>query len=256
MILRSITQHVKDQNWFAIALDFLIVVIGILMAFQITEWNDARRERALELDYLERIVTELDQSIEAMQDSIRTSKEREELGRFLMRSVHEPEIVSAEPGRFVYAVLTGGFTYTPEIRAHTFEQIKSAGDLGIFRDKALLFDLTEFYTYVQAVAQWNYLRELKQTEYIKRSAGILTYRLLKQTPYAEGISDISVEDALAAYARMLERPSFIEWLPIVTDRYDDVRTYQMRLAAAQALRTRILSALSSGSRETLETNTP
>ena len=26
MLLRRITEHVKDQNWFAVALDFVIVV--------------------------------------------------------------------------------------------------------------------------------------------------------------------------------------------------------------------------------------
>lgn len=29
MLLRRITQHVKDQNWTAVALDFCIIVIGI-----------------------------------------------------------------------------------------------------------------------------------------------------------------------------------------------------------------------------------
>ena len=42
MLLRSITKHVKDQNWFAVVLDFMIVVLGILIAFQITNWNEAR----------------------------------------------------------------------------------------------------------------------------------------------------------------------------------------------------------------------
>ena len=31
MLLRSLTKHVKDQNWFAVALDFVIVVAGILI---------------------------------------------------------------------------------------------------------------------------------------------------------------------------------------------------------------------------------
>ena len=46
MILRRITQHVKTQNWFAVGLDFLIVLAGILIAFQITNWNEAQSERA------------------------------------------------------------------------------------------------------------------------------------------------------------------------------------------------------------------
>jgi len=32
MLLRSISKHVKDQNWFAVALDFVIVVIGVAVA--------------------------------------------------------------------------------------------------------------------------------------------------------------------------------------------------------------------------------
>ena len=45
MLLRRITEHVKDQNWFAILIDFVIVVAGILIAFQITEWNETRSKR-------------------------------------------------------------------------------------------------------------------------------------------------------------------------------------------------------------------
>jgi hypothetical protein len=38
MILRSITRHVREQNWTAVALDFLIVVLGILLALQISRF--------------------------------------------------------------------------------------------------------------------------------------------------------------------------------------------------------------------------
>ena len=31
MILRRITEHVKAQNWFAVGLDFLIVVVGVFI---------------------------------------------------------------------------------------------------------------------------------------------------------------------------------------------------------------------------------
>ena len=46
MLLRRITKHVQDQNWFAVGLDFTIVVVGILIAFQITNWSEAQSERA------------------------------------------------------------------------------------------------------------------------------------------------------------------------------------------------------------------
>jgi hypothetical protein len=44
MLLRRLSQHLKQQNWFAVALDFFIVVVGILIAFKITSWNEARQD--------------------------------------------------------------------------------------------------------------------------------------------------------------------------------------------------------------------
>ena len=45
MLLRRITQHVKEQNWFAVGIDFFIVVIGVFIGIQVANWNDARVER-------------------------------------------------------------------------------------------------------------------------------------------------------------------------------------------------------------------
>lgn len=38
MLLRSITKHVKEQNWFAVALDFVIVVFGVGAAMLAEQW--------------------------------------------------------------------------------------------------------------------------------------------------------------------------------------------------------------------------
>ncbi len=42
MILRRMIQHVKAQNWTAVALDFVIVVVGVFIGIQVSNWNDAR----------------------------------------------------------------------------------------------------------------------------------------------------------------------------------------------------------------------
>jgi ABC-type multidrug transport system fused ATPase/permease subunit len=46
MILRRITEHVKAQNWFAVALDFAIVVIGVGVAMFGQQWLSDRQQRA------------------------------------------------------------------------------------------------------------------------------------------------------------------------------------------------------------------
>jgi len=46
MILRRITEHVKAQNWFAVGLDFVIVVIGVAVAMYGQQWLSDRQQRA------------------------------------------------------------------------------------------------------------------------------------------------------------------------------------------------------------------
>lgn len=72
MILRRLTKHVNDQNWFAVALDFCIVVAGILIAFQITTWNSARDDRRVYDEAFERVIVELNRNL-AMQGRLRNN---------------------------------------------------------------------------------------------------------------------------------------------------------------------------------------
>jgi len=59
MLLRSITKHVKDQNWFAVFLDFFIVVAGILIAFQVNNWNEARADERRKTQIVNALITDL-----------------------------------------------------------------------------------------------------------------------------------------------------------------------------------------------------
>lgn len=70
MILRRLTENVKSQNWFAVVLDFIIVVLGILIAFQITNWSTERAGRQVYDEALERVVAELRRDL-AMQEWVR-----------------------------------------------------------------------------------------------------------------------------------------------------------------------------------------
>jgi hypothetical protein len=45
MILRRVMQHVRDQNWFAVGIDFVIVVVGVFIGIQVANWNEALAEK-------------------------------------------------------------------------------------------------------------------------------------------------------------------------------------------------------------------
>jgi hypothetical protein len=45
MILRRLTANLKAQNWTAISIEFLIVVVGVFIGTQVSNWNQARIEK-------------------------------------------------------------------------------------------------------------------------------------------------------------------------------------------------------------------
>ena len=55
MILRRLTQSLREQNWTAIAIEFVMLVAGVFLGIQVANWNGQRQERALEADYLARL---------------------------------------------------------------------------------------------------------------------------------------------------------------------------------------------------------
>ena len=63
MLLRRVSRHVREQNWFAVVVDFFIVVIGVFMGVQAANWNEAREERRLGQYYTERLVTDLENDL-------------------------------------------------------------------------------------------------------------------------------------------------------------------------------------------------
>lgn len=42
MILRRIKAHAQKENWFAVGIDFFIVVVGVFIGLQVSNWNERR----------------------------------------------------------------------------------------------------------------------------------------------------------------------------------------------------------------------
>ncbi|MBI1237007.1 MAG: hypothetical protein GC188_10035 [Alphaproteobacteria bacterium] len=59
MILSRISRAVREQNWFAVVLEFFIVVAGVTLGFQISVFGERAADRAYERDLLQRLDAEV-----------------------------------------------------------------------------------------------------------------------------------------------------------------------------------------------------
>jgi hypothetical protein len=46
MIMRGLAQSLKEQNWTAILIEFVLLVVGAFLGIQVANWNEARIEQA------------------------------------------------------------------------------------------------------------------------------------------------------------------------------------------------------------------
>ena len=62
MILRRLATHVREQNWTAIAIGFFIVVVGVFIGIQVSNWNERRQAGLEEQGLFSRLVAEAEQA--------------------------------------------------------------------------------------------------------------------------------------------------------------------------------------------------
>ena len=59
MILRRLSQSLKEQNWMAIGIEFVLLVTGVFLGIQVANWNAERVDASRGQAYLERINADL-----------------------------------------------------------------------------------------------------------------------------------------------------------------------------------------------------
>lgn len=67
MILSNLAKAVREQNYYAVALEFLIVIAGVVIGFQIQAWNQNRADRETEQTYLMRLHRDMVRSVCSIQ---------------------------------------------------------------------------------------------------------------------------------------------------------------------------------------------
>lgn len=100
MLLRSITKHIKDQNWFAVALDFVIVVIGVFIGIQVANWNEVRLVRQEQRAFLEQLYADLAPRIEYWRSGNEAQTLVDQDERFVLDSLLSGTLAEADVPRF------------------------------------------------------------------------------------------------------------------------------------------------------------
>lgn len=144
MLLRRLLSHVRSENWFAVFLDFVVVVVGLFIGLQIDTWWEARRESRLEGEYL----TELREDFELNESRLDESIARLEHVLRNTRDLHESAALET-PGLSVvelnerFRSISSMPSFIPVTRAYS--NLTGSGDLRLIESRELKNALADYY---------------------------------------------------------------------------------------------------------------
>lgn len=210
-------KSLSEANYASLILEILVVILGILIAFQIDRWTEQRRERNLEYEYLQRLSGDLRFEISNMTNGIATAERRIESVRFLESVTQNPSLAAEEPETVLMALEKVSWYSFPKIDGFVYYELQNTGSLSVIRSEALRRVLADYYTRIRGHERIAFERDI-QFRYDQAVAGILTTDELMYVEYgtsADGTNAVMPERALEIAEELSRRRPALDLLPSI-----------------------------------------
>jgi hypothetical protein len=190
MILRRVTQSLKEQNWTAIAVEFVLLVVGVFLGIQVANWNEARADRSRERVTLASLVKDIRGDIDDIDEINRVSTLRmSAMGYLIEQATGAPlpagfasargriEVEPTPPysaddpntigvAMFILTTLDGNRL--------AYDTMINTGGIGVIRDDALVRRIQTYYSQVDKVRTFEAALEINRVRLVdaQQQAGL------------------------------------------------------------------------------------
>jgi hypothetical protein len=145
-MIRRIVESLRTRNFSVFAAELIIVIVGVFIGLQVSNWNDARVDRVRAHSYLERIRNDLDADIVNYKDRLRLWDEVSAYGEQALSYANTGD----QDGLTDWDLLLGYFQASQLAEfittRSTYDELKSGGELGLILDPELRSRLASYYT--------------------------------------------------------------------------------------------------------------
>lgn len=148
---RKIRQQLISENQFSKYLlyaigEIFLVMVGILLALQVNNWNQNRLNSIKELAYLERLQYDLQADTAMLAEFIKAVEYK---SRFLKSILKEDLTKFHHLKGLTHDIFISRFSSPPVSTDNTFQEMKSTGSLGLLKDESLKKSIFNYYRYIQ-----------------------------------------------------------------------------------------------------------
>ena len=135
----------KRQDWAAVAIELVVVVIGVLVALEVNQWAEYRQTRSLEHAYLVRLKDDLQLERDEADRFAGIANERLASVALLDQLANDPSMQLRDPRTVVCALATVSWGSFPPVHNISYDELQNTGRTGLIRSVALRRALAEHY---------------------------------------------------------------------------------------------------------------
>jgi DNA-directed RNA polymerase delta subunit len=147
MILRSVTKHVKDQNWFAVVLDLVIVVVGVFIGIQVANLNDEQKEKLIASEYVERIQEDLSANEKDLRNRIQYYQRLNNHALGALSALSQP--VETLEQQFLIDIYQASNSLPRQLGRDSYDEILSIGALNTITNIDIRQRLAQYYRHIK-----------------------------------------------------------------------------------------------------------
>jgi hypothetical protein len=150
MLLRRVIDHVKSENWFAVGIDFAIVVVGVFVGIQVSNWNGERIERQQERELLTRLYEDFVESVNGQQRDLDFLDQQFSDQVVILKSLTDCNVAPEDSLAFQRGIVTLGYINPPRLFRRTIDELASAGKMDVIQNSEIREELAA----IVALAEW------------------------------------------------------------------------------------------------------
>ena len=175
MILRRVIGHFRQQEWTAIAIDFVIVVVGVFIGIQVSNWNETRVLRERERTHLGQLLIDLESDRATGERGVAAANRIDDAAAAVLAVLEAaPQAAAISDADLMRFLLEAGYAYLPQGNPTTYNEMISTGALGLLQSVELKRALGEYYRAATVGRQWDVLLREEQFAYLAAIRGLLT----------------------------------------------------------------------------------
>jgi len=131
----------KLQKWSETALEFLLIVVGVFVGIQIDSWNEDRKERIEELEYLNRLYADISTSIERNQSQLDFMLSQGDSAGLVLRSLQACHLPLDERDKYATGLYQMGKLFPGYLTRGTINELHSTGKMTVIQNVALRIEI-------------------------------------------------------------------------------------------------------------------